>query len=486
MLYVEEQDFRRRFPNNPRQIRDEGQKITIASQSGVSWKAAEEESKGSDVTARGKHMSAMESDKKPSTAEKPKSKPQPSPVEKKKAEEVEVAKHETPKSEPSAKDTKVDVTEESKVPAVPAVASTDPLKLSIQDDPTVQELEKIVNDLITIVNADDSSSKLSGALSKAKEGFQKIGERIVSLRQDAHASAQEEIREAQMEFDASALQLIQRIDQTRAEEAAQFREEFETERERLAHSYQEKINTEIERANQVAEQKLRNELVEQAIELNRKFLADVESLVEKEREGRLSKLSDLTANVADLEKLTVGWNDVINLNLKTQQLQVAVDAVRAALESELPRPFVNELVAVKQLAAADPIVDAAIASISPAAYQRGIPSSALIVERFRRVANEVRKASLLPEDAGIASHAASYALSKVMFKKEASTDGDDVESILSRTENFLEEGNFDEAAREMNTLQGWSKLLSKDWLADVRRVLEVKQALEVWFYFLQP
>ncbi|KAK2836906.1 MICOS complex subunit mic60 [Arthroderma sp. PD_2] len=145
----------------------------------------------------------------------------------------------------------------------------------------------------------------------------------------------------------------------------------------------------------------------------------------------------------------------------------------------MPRPFINELLAVKGLAGQDPIINAAISSINPTAYQRGIPSSAQIIDRFRRVANEVRKASLLPEDAGVASHATSYLMSKVMFKKEASSSGDDVESILTRAEKLLEQGNLDEAAREMNTLRGWSKLLSKDWLADVRRVLEVKQAMEV-------
>jgi mitofilin len=86
---------------------------------------------------------------------------------------------------------------------------------------------------------------------------------------------------------------------------------------------------------------------------------------------------------------------------------------------------------------------------------------------------------LLPEDAGVASHAASLVLSKVMFKKDAVSEGDDVESILVRTESLLQQGDIDAAAREMNTLQGWAKILSKDWLGDVRRVLEVKQALEV-------
>lgn len=351
----------------------------------------------------------------------------------------------------------------------------------------VQDLVKTFNDIITVVSADDDSNKYSAPIAKAKEEVQKIGEKIVSVREEARKAAQEELNKAHTTFDESARELIRRFEDARSVDAAQYREEFEAEREKLALAYQDKIQTELLRAQQVAEQRLQNELVEQAIELNRKYLHNIHELVEKEREGRLSKLNELTSSVGDLEKLTSGWGEVIDTNLKTQQLQVAVDAVRTVLErSEVPRPFVRELVAVKELATDDHVVEAAIASINPTAYQRGIPSTSQLIERFRRVASEVRKASLLPEDAGIASHAASFALSKVMFKRDPVSDGDDVESVLVRTENLLEEGNVDGATREMNTLQGWAKILSKDWMADARRVLEVKQALEVRLFPLHP
>jgi len=175
---------------------------------------------------------------------------------------------------------------------------------------------------------------------------------------------------------------------------------------------------------------------------------------------------------------------VIDTNLATQKLQVAVDAVRSALARSAasdakPRAFVREMAALKLVADGDAVVDAAIASINPAAYQRGIPSQPQLIDRFRRVASEVRKASLLPEDAGVASHAASFILSRVLFKKHGQPTGTDVESILTRTETLLEEGNLDAAAREMNSLTGWAKVLSRDWLNDVRKVLEVKQALDV-------
>ncbi|KAK2766696.1 Formation of crista junctions protein 1 [Arachnomyces sp. PD_36] len=501
VLYLEERDFYRRFPNATRHSHrrpvapkeEESPKVTIPSKSGLSWKVSEvEEEGGSDVSKKGKHMSAVDANKPEKKDEKNSlSTPEPKTDAGKKKNDAPPAKEEksskakaqeapATKKEETPKQTKEEPKEEPRQPVAAPAAAIEPLKLEENDEEVVQDLVRIFNGLITAVGADSPGNKVSAPISKAKEELQKIGERIVALKRDAQTAAESEIKQAHETFDESARELIRRIDEARAEEAAQYREEFESERERLARSYQEKIQTEIERANQVAEQRLRNELVEQAIELNRKFLNDVRELVEKERDGRLSKLSELTQNVSELEKLTADWNGVIDMNLRTQQLQVAVDAVRTALERpDMPKPFVRELVAVKELAAEDPVVASAIASINPTAYQRGIPSSAQIIDRFRRVASEVRKASLLPEDAGIASHAASFALSKVMFKKQGIAAGDDVESILTRTEALLQEGNFDEAAREMNSLQGWAKMLSKDWLADVRRVLEVRQALEV-------
>ncbi|KAL4913439.1 mitochondrial inner membrane protein Mitofilin [Aspergillus aurantiobrunneus] len=473
VLYFEERDFYRRFPNTlrnknrlPTGPRDEGSRVTIPSKSGLYSKEVEES--GSDVSQPGPHMSAITSNKTDEATIKPAAaKPEEKTATVKQAKKQVKEETEKAKQEP---------TQSTSSP----ITTLEFAKVGEGDEPIVQELVKTFNDIITVISADADSAKYSKPVSKAKEELQKIGEQILSVRDEARRAAQEEIDKAHTTFDDSARELIRRFDEVRTNDAAQYREEFEAEREKLALAYQQKIQTELQRAQEIAEQRLQNELVEQAIELNRKYLHEVKDLVEREREGRLSKLSELTASVTELEKLTTGWREVIDTNLKTQQLQVAVDAVRSALErSTVPRPFVRELVAVKELAGDDPVVEAAIASINPTAYQRGIPSTTQVIERFRRVADEVRKASLLPEDAGIASHAASLVLSKVMFKKDAAAGSDDVESVLLRTENLLEEGNLDDAAREMNSLKGWAKILSKDWLADVRRVLEVRQALEL-------
>jgi len=70
-------------------------------------------------------------------------------------------------------------------------------------------------------------------------------------------------------------------------------------------------------------------------------------------------------------------------------------------------------------------------------------------------------------------------LSKLMFKKNGLAQGNDVESILAKTETYLEESNVDSAAREMNQLSGWARTLANDWLREARLVLEVQQALDV-------
>ena len=360
------------------------------------------------------------------------------------------------------------------------ITRVDALRINNADEPLVQDLVKILNDIITVVNADNSNGKFNSTMSKAKSELAGVGKRILELKAAERATAEQKIKATQGEFDKAAKELVRRLEDEMRDQEARWKDEFESEREKISKSYEERLNSEVERAKQISEKRVNNQLLEQAITLKKQFATDVKDRVETERDGRLSKLSELANSVDELEKLTTDWNSVIDANLKTQHLQVAVEAVRAGLEqADRPRPFIKELATLKEIAADDSVVNSAIASINPTAYQLGVPTSAQLIDRFRRVASEVRKASLLSEDAGLASHAASVVLSKVLFKKQGRAVGDDVESILTRTETLLEEGNLDEAAREMNTLTGWAKTLSGDWLGEVRRTLEVRQALDV-------
>lgn len=524
VLYFEDREFRKRFPKLTNQTHrpsasDSGNKVTIPSRSGLTWKVTDSENKGSDLAQKGRHMSALEENNSKPNTERALQAPAASTAGEKDAAVEKAKKDASPSSAtkttaPPAPATKsTPPTEKPKIEAPPPnkevekpapkpveepkrdpkrapevdepsvfmpIAPIDPLKIKNADEPLVQDLVKIINDIVTVANADNASGKFSSTLKKAKDQLAGVGERIMELKTAEQDAAKQKIQETQKEFDNAARELIKRLEEEIRDQDAKWKDEFESEREKIFQSYEERLKAEIERTEKLSEQRHRNALLEQAVALKKQFLSDVTSRVETERNGRLSKLSELSSSVTDLESLTASWNSVIDTNLQTQHLQVAVDAVRASLEhADRPRPFVKELAALKEIADADPVVNAAIASINPTAYQRGIPTTPQLIDRFRRVAGEVRKASLVPEDAGLASHAASWLLSKVMFRKQGVPVGEDVESVLTRTETWLEEGCLDEAAREMNSLKGWAGVLSRDWLGECRRVLEVRQALEV-------
>ena len=551
VLYFEEREFRRRFPNalsptnRSSTTSDSGPKVTIPGKSGLSWKVAEDQNNpgGSDLGTRGRHMSALEENKPkpkvetaqrtpseatkddkvkavdtakkdaastPSRLPSPQSRlpapspPPPAPVPAPPAltttkpnptsEVGRSEKHDT-KADSAFNATKTVITgvmdtkakaKPNKMPEVDEpsifipITRIDPLKIFNADEPVVQDLVKILNDIITVVNADSNSGRFNSTITKAKSELAGVGSKIMALKNAEKKVADEKIKSTQTQFDNAARELVRRLEAEMRDQEARWKDEFETERDKISHTYEERLRSEVERSNQLEQQRVRNQLLEQAIVLKKQFAAGVRDQVETERDGRLSKLSELSDSVSELQNLTSAWNKVVDSNLKTQHLQVAVEAVRSSLDNaDRPRPFIRELAALKEIAADDPIVNTAIASINPSAYQRGVPTSAQLIDRFRRVAGEVRKAALLPEDAGVASHAASLLVSRFLFKKNGRAVGDDIESVLTRTETLLEEGNLNDAAREMNGLQGWAKTLSSDWLVEVRRVLEVRQALDV-------
>jgi mitofilin len=501
VLYLEERDFKKRFPNihNKPKVRDAGERVTIPSSSGVSWSVAKDEPVKTEAQKADKKervikdpseqsdkalVKTVEAAKTPGSSEKP-AQAAPSPTNAKAAAPAA----EPVAAAPAAAEAKPKKTPHVNEPSVyiSYVERVDPLAVPQAAEPVVQDLVKVLNDIILVINADKAGNKFGPTIKLAKDELAKVGSKIEALKAKADADADKMLRDTHAEFDRAAKELLRRVDAEMVEVEAKWKREYEEERNRVKSHYEERLKAEVAHNKEVTEQKLKNELLEQALELKKAFAAQVKSRVEEERNSRLGKLGDLEKSVHDLEALASNLNTVVDANLKTQHLHVAVEAVRASLENQTrPKPFVRELAALKEIAQDDDVVNAAIASINPVAYQRGIATPSQLIDRFRRVAGEVRKASLLPEEAGVASHASSYVLSKLLFKKKGLADGDDVESVLTRTETYLEEGNLEGAAREMNGLRGWAKTLSRDWLAECRKRLEVEQALDVSppsFYF---
>ena len=251
--------------------------------------------------------------------------------------------------------------------------------------------------------------------------------------------------------------------------------------------FKEKLEKELATQSQIINERLKEEVIAQGIELQRRWMKEIKAKVEEERGGRLAKLDELATELKSLEKVSLDNSSVLDENVSVHTLWTAVRAVQHALDdsSVIKRPFAEQLRVLKGTSKArdDPVLSAAIEALDASgAADTGVESFTTLKQWFdNKVGPRVRQVSLVPspETAGVLSHLASAALSPILFHKKGLVPGDDVPSVLARAEYYLDRKDLDSAAREVNQLKGWPKLLAADWLAASRKRLEVQQALDV-------
>ncbi|RIA97670.1 mitochondrial inner membrane protein Mitofilin [Glomus cerebriforme] len=213
--------------------------------------------------------------------------------------------------------------------------------------------------------------------------------------------------------------------------------------------------------------------------MQRRWIRDVKVMVEQERGGRLARLDNINHKLKILERISIDNVERLDKSLKAHRLWCALRSLQDAVEQPHRTPFVNQITAMKQLSSADEVVTTVLSTIDDNVANNGVDSVSDLSARFAIVREQVRRASLVPENGGVFAHLLSYMFSKILFHKHGLVKGNDVESILARVQFYLNENDLDTATRELNQLKGWPKKLAKDWIKAARNHLEIKQAIEV-------
>lgn len=218
--------------------------------------------------------------------------------------------------------------------------------------------------------------------------------------------------------------------------------------------------------------------------MQRRWIREVKVKVEEERGGRLARLDELATDLKRLEGIALDNSTYLDENIRVHAMWTATRAMQAAVDSSVRKPFRDELRILRHIAVAkdDPVISTALDSLENSDVPDvGVePFVDLSLWFATSVVPRVSAVAFVPEqNAGILSHLASHLLASLSFRKYGATPGDDVLSVLSRAEHFLNEKDLDSAARELNQLSGAAKELLHDWLEAARRRLQVQQALEV-------
>ncbi|CAO3596123.1 unnamed protein product [Absidia cylindrospora] len=259
----------------------------------------------------------------------------------------------------------------------------------------------------------------------------------------------------------------------------QVQQESEETREQLKQSFSELLVVELSAQKQQLERERAESLLEQAAELKRLFVRDVKMLVERERASRLVKLDNIAQRFESIEQSSLRNAVALDHARQTHQLYVALSAVQDAVDAHYKQPFVDEWEALRHGAQHDDVLKNILSSVARGTAEEGIASVGELSSRFDVVADQVRRVALVPENGGFGAHILSFIMSKLLFKKNGLVEGDDVEAVLARSSYYLQKSDLENAARELNQLQGWPKRLAVGWIASARQHLEVKQALEI-------
>ncbi|RUS22781.1 mitochondrial inner membrane protein-domain-containing protein [Endogone sp. FLAS-F59071] len=360
-----------------------------------------------------------------------------------------------------------------------------PIPVNSSSELALSELSRTINELVSILNDAGLGGKAKSFVETAKIDLAQLSERFNVLRDgenaivDAFTQLQTKTDKLQAAFDNYHNDFANRLSVTEKTAA----EELARQSEQLQKSFDAALISELSQERVRHATELADALVAQAVEMQRDWIREVRYRVEHERAGRLAKLDDILIRLKALERISLNNAEHLDHSSRAHQLWTAVRALTHAVHE--PRAFANELEVLRDIASGSrdhaELVGTIVASIDRVS-ERGVHSVSDLAARWRVVREEVRRASLVPEDGGFMSHALSVLLSRVMFRKHGLVPGNDVEAICARVEWYLHENDLDSAARELNQLTGWPKKLVKDWIELARRHLEVKQALEVRYF----
>ncbi|KAF9223901.1 hypothetical protein BS17DRAFT_733777 [Gyrodon lividus] len=352
-------------------------------------------------------------------------------------------------------------------------------------EPVISHLAGSIDNLASYLNSNPAAAeKIKDVLETAKDDLTQLASRFEKVKEDEQRQLEAKLDEQAREYTTKLLELEIEAQDKLDLQKEDYEKFVEEERAKYAQAYREKLDHELRVQTVLINERLREEVIAQGIELQRRWIREVQVKVEEERGGRLARLDELATNLKRLERIALDNSSYLDENIRVHGMWTALRAMHAAIEAPVRRSFREELRVLRHTAVAkdDAVVSAALESLENSDMPDiGVEPFADLASWFMTsVAPRVSSVALVPDqDAGVLSHLASHLLSSFRFQRHGLTPGSDVLSVLSRAEYYMNEKDLDSAARELNQLTGTAKELLHDWLEAARRRLEVQQALEV-------
>ncbi|XP_030559150.1 MICOS complex subunit Mic60 [Drosophila novamexicana] len=182
---------------------------------------------------------------------------------------------------------------------------------------------------------------------------------------------------------------------------------------------------------------------------------------------------------------------------QAQALWAACQALWASVRTATPgvhykdklRPLKNEISAIAKVAEGDELVIAVLENMPKEAQERGVFPEDALRERFLNVERIARRLAMVPENGGsLPIYFLSFLQSLFILRPDNPVSRDELENkpfdyskldtydILNRARYHVDRGDFLQALKYLNLLEGAPREVASDWMKETRLMLETQQA----------
>lgn len=164
---------------------------------------------------------------------------------------------------------------------------------------------------------------------------------------------------------------------------------------------------------------------------------------------------------------------------RAQQAQAAtflIAASQLATAAASSRSFAAELAALRAAAPAKPGLDEIFGIL--AKHDAGVPSHAVLTDRFNRTASRVIDASIVGTDEGLVGQTLTRITALVSVRRTGSAPDGGINATLNEAEAALRAGDLAGAVKALDALDGDAAAAAADWLVDARARLALDDAVQ--------
>lgn len=382
-------------------------------------------------------------------------------------------------------------------PSVRNLSSAEPILGQLAS--TIDNLAGFIRDNpdLAVRGKTQSGDDAPRVLASAEAELKGLGNRLEKIKIEEHQKLESSLESQAKQYSKVLLDAERDLHHRLDKQEDDWKEAFEVERQKLVKFYKTKLEKELETQQELINERLKQEVISKGLELQRKWMRQIKSQVEQEREGRLSKLVELESCIKELGRVTLDNEEYLDQNLKVHKLWNGIRAISRVFEYSYKRPFVEEVHALKSInqtvtnatvtetskPVTTNVINTALSTLPTEIVESGVETLPNLTIWFKEsVSPRVQSVTFFPDHGGLVSYLVSHFLSNFLFERRTSgyeIEGESVMDVLTRVESLLNGKDLDGATRELNGLKGWPKVLARDWLEAARRHLEVKQAIEV-------